>query len=227
MQFLSRAHKEMGICYQESVFLFLCWRGVSWAPGKRAEPDEVWTTWEILQERELHIGIASLVKGALLCPRLGWSLRRKGMLCYARCDGESRTASGKRPETEQLVQQKGEASCLLLHRSPGQAEWCCCVTQPCVPNEPRLPETPWLWVVSEQSTCPCDTKEINSAVSLSQESHALTVLESSSGTNKWDGVAEEGTGVPAFLLQRQFLPLQDEVRINPGRWYITRNARGG
>lgn len=40
IKFSSRAHKEKGICYQESVSLFLCWRGVSWAPGNRAEPNE-------------------------------------------------------------------------------------------------------------------------------------------------------------------------------------------
>lgn len=59
---------------------------------------------------------------------------------------------------------KGE-SWLLLLWSLGQAERHCCVTQPCVPNEPRLHEAPWLQVVSGQSTCPLDTKEINSAVS--------------------------------------------------------------
>ena len=153
------------------------------------------------------------------------------MLCYMRRDGESRTASGKRPETEQQMERKREESCLLLHQSPGPAECHCCVTQPCMPNEPCLHETPWLRVVSGQSTCPLDTKEIHSAVScwwptLSQETHALTMLESISGINA-TGVAGEGTGVPALLLQIQLLPLQDEVRIHPGQWYITRNTRGG
>lgn len=107
------------------------------------------------------------------------------MLCYMRCDGESRRASGKRPETEQ----KGEESCLLLRWSRGQTEQCCCVTQPCVPNQPPLREAPWFQVVSEQITRPLDTKEMNSAVlcrwpTLSCETHALTVLESISGINE-------------------------------------------
>lgn len=86
------------------------------------------------------------------------------------------------------------------------------------------------WFLSKR-TCPLDTKEINSAVScrwptLSQESHALTLLESISGINE-TGVAGERTRVPAFLLQRQFIPSQDEVRICPGQRYITRKAQGG
>jgi len=96
--------------------------------------------------------------------------------------GNPEPASGKRPEMEQLVQQKGGESCLLLHWSPGapgQAEQCCCMTQPCIPNEPLLHETPWFSLVSEQNACPLDTKETNSAVpcwwpTLPHESPALT-----------------------------------------------------
>lgn len=69
---------------------------------------------------------------------------RREMLRYVRRGGESGTASGKRPETEQLVEQKGEKSCLLLPGSQGQVERHCCDSTRRVPNEPLPQETPWL-----------------------------------------------------------------------------------
>lgn len=37
------------------------------------------------------------------------------LFCGSMCDVESRRTSGKRPEVEQWVEQKGGESCLLLH----------------------------------------------------------------------------------------------------------------
>lgn len=90
------------------------------------------------------------MKRMLLHPQMDQHLKRKGMLFCVKCDGEFRRASGERAEMEQLVEQKGEESCLFLHGSRRQAERHCCVTQLCVLNKPRLHETPWLQVVSEQ-----------------------------------------------------------------------------
>lgn len=140
---------------QRLVFLFSC--------GKRAESNWVWTIQEMLKEHELWIITAPLHSECCCIP--GWTEAHGWTGCYLRCDEESRTASGKRHEMEQLLDQEREESCLLLPWSLGQAEQHCCMTQPCVPNEPRLHETPWLQVVSGQRTCPPDTKEISSAVS--------------------------------------------------------------
>jgi len=208
MQFLTRAHKEKGICYQESVILFLCWRGVSWVPGKRVEPGEVCTIWEILQECELHIGTASLAKGVLLCPRLDWSLRRKRMLCCVGWDGESRTSirketgdgaagaakrRGKLPASALEPRGPGAGRAVLLYDSALHTErttsswdslvltgfWAKCMSS---------------WHKRNKLCCSMLVAYVTPWISCSD-------MESISGINEME-VTGEGTRVPAFFLQR-------------------------
>lgn len=78
----SACTRKRGFVIRSSSFCFF-------AGEVLAEPHQVWAIQEILQEQELHIGTASLGKGVLLRSRLDRSLRRKGMLCYMSCVGNT------------------------------------------------------------------------------------------------------------------------------------------
>lgn len=133
------------------------------------------------------------------------------MLRYVRRGGGSGTASGQRPETEQLVEQNGEKSCLLLPGSRGQVERHCRDSTRRVPSEPLPQETPWLWVVPEQKVRVLSTgkKKLCHFVSVAYVIPGNLCPKGAgiSLRNKWDERGRRRNWIPALPLTKAGSPL--------------------